>query len=414
MNCRQWWLSPRRIRSRATATSPAPVVATWISLALAVGVGFSLACSSDRGSTGPVGIIPSNLAACDGSTALFSALPVPLDQIAGWVPVGAVNPPGHTFPTDHQYIYLKSFVSGGSAVPLTAPGRITITGARSTSYSSGSVGTDYSLNFMPCANVYADFGHVASISPELLKQLGAFDQQCTSYSPNPGLTVTACYTKSANISVDAGTVIGETRGLDLSLFDNRIAPLSFANAARWVTNSSHFDHFHVVAFSDYYAEPMRSTVRELLGSFDGRTKRTVEPRGGTIASDVVGSAQGSWLMPGQPTYPESPHLAVIPDNVDPSRVLISVGTSLPSLASGAYVMQPVASGLKNRAPATITPGAAVYCWEIGYSATDRRGALLAQLADASTLKVEARAGASVTCDALEPYTLTGAAVTFVR
>lgn len=377
-------------------------------------LGVSVACSGDHGTTSPINVVPSNLASCGSSTALFTALPVPLDQIAGWVPVGAVNPPAHTFPTDHQYIYLTSFAAGGSAVPLTAPGRMVITGARSVTYSSGTVGADYSLEFMPCANVYADFGHIASLTPELLQQLGAFTQQCSTYSPNPGLTVQSCYTKPANITVDAGAVLGATRGLDLSLFDNRVAPLTFANASRWITNSTHFDHFHVVAFSDYFAEPLRSTVRDLLGSFDGKTRRTVEPRGGTIATDVAGTAQGSWLAVGQPTYPESPHLAITPDNVDPTRIVMSTGVSFTTLAPGAYIMTPVSTGLKNRAPSTITPGAAVYCWEIGYAATDKRGALLAQLTDATTLKVEARPGGNVTCDSLEPYTLTSAAVTFVR
>ena len=115
----------------------------------------------------------------------------------------------------------------------------------------------------------------------------------------------------------AGDVIGTTAGLDLSLFDSRVTPIVYANASRWTALTDSFDHFHVVPFSDYYAEPTRSAVRAMLGSFDGKTKRTIEPLGGTIASDVAGTAQGVWLNPSQPLFPEVSHLAIAPDNVDP-------------------------------------------------------------------------------------------------
>lgn len=377
---------------------------------LALGLGVAAACHSD-GSTAPTSTVPANLASCGSGTALFTVFPVPTEAISGWVPLGAMNPPAHTFPTDHQYIYLKS---GTGPVALSAPGRITITRARATTYTTGAGNTDYALTFMPCAEVMGDFGHVSALSPALLQQIGAFDQQCSSYSPSPGVTVRSCYSRTANIVVEAGTVIGQTQGLDLSLFDTRITPLAFANDARWTRNSNGFDHFHVVPFSDYFADPTRSTVRDMLGSFDGRIRRTTEPRGGTIASDLPGTAQGAWLATGQPTYPEVPHVAFAPDHVDPSRITVSIGSPLNGLASGGYYMTPSSSGLANRAPAAITPGATVHCWEIGYAATDRRGAVLVQLVDANTIKVEGKPGASTTCDTLVPFTLSAFAVTFVR
>jgi hypothetical protein len=248
----------------------------------------------------------------------------------------------------------------------------------------------------------------------VLAALGPFDQQCSTYSPNPGLTVADCYTRRVNVKVSAGDVIGTTAGLDLSLFDSRVAPLVYANASRWISNETSFDHFHVAAFSDYFAEPARSTVRSLLGSFDGRTRRSVEPLGGTIATDVAGTAQGTWVSPSQPTYPETPHLAIVPDNVTPSLIDISIGASQSGIAPGAYSFVPTASGLVNRDPSTITPGATIYCWEVGYSAADRRGVVLVQLSDATTLVVEARSGASRSCAGEQPLAFTSAAFTYKR
>lgn len=384
---------------------------------LAVGIGFAAACHTDGGSTGPNSIVPKDLASCGSNSALFTALPFAPELVAGWVPLGAMNPPSHTFPTDHQYIYLRTPVAG-VPVPLYAPGRITITQARATTYTTGAGNTDYSLSFMPCADVLGEFGHVVSLTPSLLQQLGAFNQQCTSYTPSPGLTVQACYSRRTSIVVDAGTQIGQAMGLDVSLFDARIPALTFANAARWITNTDHFDHFHVVGFSDYYAEPLRSTVRDLLGSFDGKTRRTAEPRGGSIASDVAGTAQGAWLAVGQPTYPEIPHAAFVPDNVDPTVMTVSLGSSLNGLPSGGYRMTPAsgseAGGLANRAPSQITPGPTVYCWDVGYFGTDHRGAVLVQLVDATTIKVEGKPGATSFCASLAPFALSASAVTFVR
>src|SRR5262249_28674859 len=134
-------------------------------------------------------------------TALLTTSPISASQIGGWVPLGNLNPPAHTFPTDHQYLYLKTFGAPGGATPaaLVAPGSVTITRARQTQYSTGT--TDYSLEFSPCRETHGEFGHVTTITSALLAQLGAFDQGCSSYSPNPGLTVTSCYTKELAIPV---------------------------------------------------------------------------------------------------------------------------------------------------------------------------------------------------------------------
>lgn len=379
---------------------------------MALSAALIIACAGD-GRTVTQTAIPSDVPSCGSAGGQLSVVPLDPSAIMGWVPLGALNPPSHTFPTDHQYIYLKD---GGTAVPLYAPSNAAVTGARITHYSTGGALDDYSLDFVPCRELSAEFGHVRTLSPALLSALGAFDQQCSSYSPAPGVNVSTCYTKRVNVKVVAGQVIGSAAGLDLSLFDTRIAPAVYANPSRWIQNPDGVDHFHVVAFSDYFAEPARSTVRGLLGSFDGKTHRTVEPLGGSIATDVAGTAQGTWFNAAQPTYPESPHFTVVSDNVDPARVDVSIGTSQPSLDPGAYSFIPAsgATGTTNRHPSTITPGETIYCWEIGYSANDRRGLVLAQLVDASTLKIEARPGPTKTCASEGTLTFTAAAFTYKR
>ena len=384
-----------------------------VTLSAMIAFGAAAACSS-AAVDAPFDAAPADVAACGTSRSLFTASPVAPSNIMGWVPLGALNPPAHTFPTDHQYVYITNFGTSGATAPLYAPGNITITGARVVRYSSGSTGEDYGIDFMPCREVSASFGHVRTLSPALLSALGAFDQQCTGYSPNPGLDVTNCFSRRVNIKISAGDVIGTTAGLDLLLFDARVTPLTYANAARWISNTSGFDHFHVAPFSDYFAEPARSSVRALLGSFDGKTKRSAEPIGGTIATDVAGTAQGAWLSPAAPTYPETPHLAIVPDNVDPSRIDVSIGASQPGMPAGAYSFTPIAAGAVNRDPSTITPSQAIYCWEIGYSPFDRRGVVLVQLPDASTLVVDARSGSTRSCAGEQPWSMSSTAFTYKR
>jgi hypothetical protein len=377
----------------------------------ATGVAVAAACHHD-GVTTPNGggFDLAFLPPCAGS-AFFTALPFDAANIMGWVPLGNLNPPGHTFPTDHQYIYLTSFLTGNAqAVTLYAPGDVTIISAKVTRYAGGSPPEDYSLTFAPCAQVSGEFGHVRTIAPSLAAQIGPMLQGCNTYSPSPGTSVTQCYANPVRIAVRAGDVIGTSAGLDLSLFDARVAKIVYANPSRWTETSTGFDHFHVVPFSDYYAEPTGATVRAMLGSFDGKVRRTAAPLGGSIASDVPGTLQGTWFNPTQPTYPESPHLAIVPFNVDPSRIRISMGTSQPGFLSNEYYVSAATGPNVNTPPAQVTASAAITCYEFenGY------GIALVRLTDANTLTFEGRNGANRTCAGAQPWAFTAAAVAFTR
>jgi hypothetical protein len=211
------------------------------------------------------------------------------------------------------------------------------------------------------------------------------------------------------VAVSAGELLGTVGGapnpasLDVSLWDRRITSLRYANAARWISNSDGFDNFHVVGASDYFAEPARSAIAAKVGSFDGRVRRTTSPLGGTIELDVPGTAQGAWLNPSQPTHPETPHLAIIPDHVDPNQIDVSMGMSQPGVSARQYQVTPRTTGLVNRRPSDIPADGQIYCYEPQFGAV-----LLLRLMDATTLRVEARPNAT-TCASQEPWTFTAGA-----
>jgi hypothetical protein len=373
-------------------------------IAICVTIAAISACAGGDRVAGNSPSASASLAPCPPGNALLTVSPIALPDIGGWVPLGAKNPPGHTFPTDHQYLYLATFTTPAAQRPvdLVAPGNVTITRARRTTYSTDGH-TDYSLSFSPCKEVAGEFGHVATIAATLLPKLGPFDQGCDSYSPNPGLTVSACYTANIAVAVSAGDVLGTVGGapnpasLDFSFWDRRVTSLGYANPSRWIANTEGFDNFHVVPASDYFAEPARSGIAAKLGSFDGSVRRTVAPLGGTIALDVAGSVQGAWLNATQPTHPETPHLAIVPDNVVPTQIDVSMGMSQPGFPSAQYRFTPALAGLVNRAPSDITPDGQVYCYELQYG-----GVLLLRLMDATTLRVEGRSAAA-SCASQQPW-----------
>ena len=388
-------------------------------LAIAAACGASVATDAPGGAhTSPQGTGgPSSpsLASCGTSKTLFTDSPVPDADLLGWVPLGQLAPPGHLFPTDHQYLYINDPGKPSTVrqVSVVSPGDITITLAHRSHYSSNGT-DDYAFIFWPCDEVRAEFGHVTTIVPALLAQLGTFDQQCDSYAPTPLLTVSNCYTKAVAVKLHAGDPIGTVGGqgtsfaLDFSLFDRRTSPTLFANAARWGPDVAP-DHLHVAPASDYFSEPARSFIRTKLGNFNGTEHRTTEPVGGTIGYDVPGTLQGVWVNSAQPLYPETAHLAIVPDNIDPSRISVSMGTSQPGFFAGLYQVAPRATGVVNRHPAQVTADGNIYCYEFAASL----GMLLVRLDDASTVRVEGRNGNTTCADQL-PWTFTASSFVYKR
>ena len=343
------------------------------------------------------GRVPVNAPSCGTSTALLTVPPIPLSVIKGWVPLGQMSPSGHTFPVDHQYLYIND-ITYVHASTTTPPGL-----------------ADYTIEFAVCKEVYGQFGHVASIAPSLLAQIGPITQECQTYSPSPGTDVTTCETKLLAIAVHAGDIIGTAGGdpphsiaLDFSFWDSRVPAATFANPARFPVLNDKFDAYHDVPASDYFAEPLKSQVAALLGTYDGSAHRTIAPLGGTIAVDIANTAMGHWYNPTQPVNPETPHLAIAPDNVNPLRIGFSVGLSLPGWTIGLQEFTPLSSGTVNRNPAQVTADGVTYCYE-----SPGIWSLLLRMPTPITLQLEARPGAP-SCTGAQPWTFTGASFTYSR
>ena len=354
------------------------------------------------------------LTSCPANNQVFSVSPLSLDQVEYWQPLGHLNPPAHTFPTDHQYVTLYQTSGISPLLPLLAPGDIRV--FLVTSSKVGDI-TDYSIYFQPCGDVRARFGHVISLTAELLAAAGSLDQGCSTYSPTPNTSTTNCSSRTFRFDLKAGAQMGVAKGIDFWLQDRRIPSLHFTNSSRFSTEYG-FDTFHTVAASEYFTSSAYYQIKPKIGGVDPRTYRgsiyrNEAPLGGTIAVDVDGAVMGYWFNPKQPSYPESYHASLVPDSLLPDILQVfSVGVSQPNSPTEPIIgtFTPTTSGKVNRSFDSVTADGSIYCYEITFH---MGSVFLLQLTNASTLRLEFRNGPT-TCAQHSPYTFTANSFDYVR
>ncbi len=132
----------------------------------------------------------------------------------------------------------------------------------------------------------------------------------------------------------------------------------------------------------------------------------IAPTGGSLSVDVPGTAMGFWFNPGQPVNPDSPHAAIAPDNVDPSRIILHRDLARGGPTGSFRSRRPRRKHRRN--PAQVTADGNVYCYE-------SQGAwmLLAQMTDANTLRLEGRDGTHE-CGGSQPWMFTAASFIYKR
>ncbi len=326
----------------------------------------------------------SGIPSCGDKNDFFTVSHIPISDLQNIVPLGNLNPPGHTFPTNHVYFHLKGFtgVDSVSSAPAVAPGDILVTRIRSSEYAmKGKAIKDYKLDFTVCEEVKGYFIHLTSLSDKLLQNFGE-PSDCEEYDTG-GTHYRNCEKDLLSpIFVKAGEPIGTVGGSsDFGLADLRTPELTYANPERWYE-----EPLHRVCPLDYFASDVKARLKSLLGSYDD--KRTMEPICGEVAQDMPGAAQGVWFVKGTSyTYPEDPHISLVHDNVDPSKRVFSVGNSM-KLPSGTYYFTPKSSGLVNRDFKDVRADGNIYCYETEGRFSKSPFTILIKLPTPATLTVE--------------------------
>lgn len=370
--------------------------------------GATAAC----GSTGPDGA-PRSLAGCQGTEILTVApiSPVGLGEI---IPLGSLSPPFHTHPTDHLYLNTLPTSAPGVTVgaAIVAPGSIVITEVSRQTRTGGTQydGVNFGIAFFPCADVRMYFDHIVTLSADLTSKVGEITDCDPPYSSG-GINSIECR-KRVEINLAAGASIGTAGGLafpgiDYGGADRRTPPLAFANPAR--SDDQAFGQLHTICPIDYYVPAVANALREKLGR--SGVRRTIAPVCGSVMQDLASTAQGRWFFDN--TAQDDPHLALAHDNVDPRLGVISSGTSIPSLPTGARGFTPATSGRVNLDFALVGSDGMIYCYQ-SFTPLPPPPArhVLIELTTATQLKIEGVVGA--TCGDPSTWNLSAGARSFTR
>ena len=335
--------------------------------------------------------IPTNkeregLPSCNGVQ--FTTFPVDMDEVYRITPLGNLNPPGHTFPTDHTYIHIDENKS--KVLNLYAPADVYLTLVRKSK--GGSVGegeVDYSINFSLCKDVIGYYNHVKTISETI--QTIVDSKQCEAFGSSE-----ECTTVISLDRISEGTLlgtVGHSQGnFDFGLFDLS-KPLSFIKPERHVERTR-----YIQCPYDYYPSDMRNVFYNLFSRDDGSCN--------TNMHDVRETLKGAWFhtsAPDEIVVDWKTHLGFFAD-VDFSNIQnISIGGIVRD--SGWFSFTPKSSGTINRNFLDTVPGT-TYCYEPETIVSSRpafSGKIVVKFVEDQILHIDHQSGTCSGSEELEGY-----------
>ncbi len=297
----------------------------------------------------------------------FTEYPVDMDEIYEISPLGSINPPGHTFPTEHSYLHLNPTGTSNELYELRAPADVTIVHVR-TDKGATRDPEDSTIYFALCKDYYGYYNHIKKISDNLLELMK--DKEC--------VYMQETCTRNVMIPVKKGSVVGYVGGhqgnFDFGLID-LTKKNKFANPARYGLRS-----FHVQCAYDYYKADMKEKFFSLI-------KRKDANRCGIVAQDAYGTLKGNWF------YEDSRadmgvdwnrHLSFVENNIEPEKRIIGIGGVISEAKKIIFV--PVKSGTSNRNFEDVTPDGNVYCF------TDGSSKVIVKMIDADTINIKHTTG----------------------
>jgi hypothetical protein len=335
---------------------------------------------------------------CSETNEFFTHVPVDFEDLDSIVPLGNLNPSGHTFPTDHMYLNMKR---GGKDMPVYAPGDVWVTEFHRLQKFGDDPVTDYSVNFTPCEGFEAYYIHILKLSDKLQAEFDKNFDETDCRDENPGGVKYKFCIIETNVKLVAGELVGtvgrdKQSNFDLGANDRRQDTSDVAQYTKW--KKFREDIYTTVCPLDYFTPKLKTKLYSLVGYYEGE-RRTVEPICGTVKQDVWGSAQGVWFLSGakvQERGSEDEHAALVHDNFDPTKGVFSIGTSMEKsgLSTGAFQFDPKDSGLVNRDFDQVKSDGKIYCYEneSGSEFGNKKIVIILQLTDESTLKMEHLSG----------------------
>ncbi len=330
---------------------------------------------------------------CQGA---LTTLPIDRQSLMGVVPLGHLNPPAHTQTTDHVYLLLPGWAEQISpTVNIVAPANGTVVKlANFTSDHTGVTFTDWQVEISVCAGGVIRFGHVSTISDDLLALTEATPTSCETYGYAGFMTEECKWMDEIGYPLSEGDLIGTAGGLDTPN-----TGLDF-----WAYDWDGELHFAIDPTAqpegilraqcplDWFVDDLRTEL------YSQRMERGImadqETGCGKVFQDVVGAAKGFWYSTVEVDGKWLDHLALVDDNVRSDHQAVSVASMVAN--PGYWIFQKQSTGTVNRDFAQVTAGSGIYCYDTFTAdsngpegATDR---FLIEVVDADTLHIEHQGG----------------------
>jgi hypothetical protein len=290
---------------------------------------------------------------------VFTHAPVDESAIRQITPLGNLNPPGHTLPTNHAY-----FFHATPGLPVVAPASGVVQVAAH--------GTDDALLVGAVSGVSYNIAHIVL---------------------DPGIAAGSAIASGQRIGVTSS----QSMAVDLGVM-NQAVTLFFVRPDRYSQAT-----LHAESPLKYFQEPLRSALY-------ARVVRNGDDKDGKIDFDRAGRLAGNWFLEDvAPSDSESvasgpKQLAFVRDVQDPSLVRVSIGGSV--ALSGAFY---VGNGAAD--PADVAPSSGPTTYRL-YTSAARSGTgvgtLIVQMLADDRVRVEAFPGSAAAA------TFTNAAVIYVR
>ena len=364
----------------------AAILLAVVVLAIVGFVAFKIFSKDNQPPTDNRGVSYQGLPAC-GMQPLI-ALPADISKLEQIAPLGNVDPPDHTLPTDHMYMMYP--YGDATQKELYAPADIVIT---SVSYSreifnGTDRGGDYRIDFYPCSELRLIYGHVDVLSEKIMSAIGTPEApgkgQCNN-SKQTTSEITNCIW-DVDIKLSAGELLGTSNGWDLWA--------TYEGSKGGVLSPEYYHNVDAVCPLDYWTSDLQTQLYS-------KVSRTAEPRCGEAYQDIRGTLQGGWFAhksPNQAKTDWSSHFSLTHHSVSNIGQLAESGIIADQFM---YNFTPKTVGTINVEPSQTKFGT-LYCYQ--HEGSQRfpngrmagSGKVLLRLVDDHTMQIEKKEGACST------------------
>lgn len=251
---------------------------------------------------------------CKQRDVTFSSAPLPMDQLGFIIPMGQMND-GHVTPTDHVYVSPINTAAADNTfdVVMPADGTVVNISAMPSQYvgdrNQQTATEDHRVVIAHNCRYYSIFIHIHQLSDALKEAVGTLQ-------PNEN--------KNVIIELKAGDKLGKIGGnpVDWSLMDVTQTLKGFITP----------DLYKREAWKVHVIDPISVYSGSLKSQLIAKSLRSAEPYGGKIDYDKRGALIGNWFQEGTNGYEGANmerywdgHLSVVPDHLDPSSTIVSIG-----------------------------------------------------------------------------------------